>query len=86
MNRHLHEKLFLVVQRKGESGWYFPNEALQGEEDLRATAERALAQAVDTAATKTYFIGNAPSAVHTRNNDKVWHTAHTRTLSFNLLS
>jgi hypothetical protein len=71
VDRSLDEKLFLVVQRQGESSWFLPQVTLADGETLRTGAERALAAAVDTSATKTYFIGNAPSAVHQRAQEKV---------------
>ena len=71
MSRRLADKLFLVVQ--GSDGkWQLPSAPVTGDDDLRAAAERALATVVDTAATQTYFVGNAPSHCYAEGDRKVF--------------
>uniref|UniRef100_A0A6B2LFP4 Large ribosomal subunit protein mL46 n=1 Tax=Arcella intermedia TaxID=1963864 RepID=A0A6B2LFP4_9EUKA len=63
--RKLDSKLFLIVKKKNENFWQFPEEDLLDKETLRQGAERALKENCNTETTlETYFVGNGPVTFH----------------------
>jgi 8-oxo-dGTP pyrophosphatase MutT (NUDIX family) len=64
MKRRLRDKLVLLVKSSdggGAGGWRFPSAEHRDGETIRATAERALREAIGERA-PLFFIGNAPMA------------------------
>lgn len=72
LRRRLDQILFLLVRprRAGSGaaaadGWVFPAAENQAGESMRATAERALAEALtEDAGVQPFFVGNAPTGHH----------------------
>lgn len=63
-NRRLDRRLFLLVKKdRAEHAWQFPQGGLEGDETLRAAAERELAEetALSHAGGDVYFLSNAPA-------------------------
>lgn len=61
VERRPEARLVLLLQEKGKDEWKLPFATHQTGETIRATAERALQEALGDAA-ETYFVGNGPFA------------------------
>mmetsp|Transcript_7045 Transcript_7045/g.24999 ORF Transcript_7045/g.24999 Transcript_7045/m.24999 type:complete len:240 (+) Transcript_7045:145-864(+) len=61
VERRPEARLVLLLQEKGKDEWKLPLATHQTGETIRATAERALEEALGDAA-ETYFVGNGPFA------------------------
>jgi len=59
INRALHKKLYLIVKRKDDGLWTFPQATNKDDETIRGTAERGLTTSIGKGLT-VYFHSNAP--------------------------
>ncbi|KAJ3158475.1 54S ribosomal protein L17 mitochondrial [Irineochytrium annulatum] len=70
LNRHLQRSLYLLLKNK--VGWTLPSTVVKDQEMLHETAARGLTEACGNKM-ETWFVGKAPIAVVSENQQKVKH-------------